>query len=279
MALGAALCGAATLAWPAAAMAESAALRQRAREMSDEAAKLFKAQRYAEAAERIEQAYALDPSVRLRLRNAGRAWQEAGNAARALHCFERFLALETDPALRKDAEERIAALRQSGGGQVAAGRASAGSVASPRSPPQGGAPGAADAGATPATREAVPAPDLSTSAPAPSRALPVAVAGAGVGLLATGIAWHLQTAGAAAKVDDGEQGGHYAYPGGSAKLERDRQTLVTNRAVGWSLVGAGAIGAGVGAWLWLRAPRAGADVAVLPVLARDGAGFAVSARF
>ncbi len=248
--------------------------------MSDEAAKLFKAQRYAEAAERIEQAYALDPTVRVRLRNAGRAWQEAGNAARALHCFERFLALETDPALRKDTEERIAAVRKAGGGEDS-GRSPAGAASASPSSTKGSEPPAPGGRASPAAATTAATPVITATAGSPGRALPIALAGAGVSVWVAGAAWHLRTAAADDTVAEGERSGQYAYPGGDKKLGRDRETLATNRAVAWSLVGAGAVGAGVGAWLWLRAPRteAGASVSGMPTGGRDGGGFVAAARF
>lgn len=250
--LGALTCCAALLMTPVSADATSKALRSRAVEMSEEAGKLFNGGKYREAAERIEQAYALDPSVLVRLRNAGRAWEEAKEPERAIHCFERFLERETDPALRKDAEERIARLRA----EIAA---------------------RTDAEAKPsAAATEAPAVAAHADVATPNRTLPWILAGVGTACGLTGIGWIIRVQVADGVISDAQGKSQYDYPAGEAKFRDDKAALSQNRAVALGLIGAGALAGGAAYVLWPRA--ADATVTVLPFTGRS-TGLAIAGQF
>lgn len=233
------------------ALASTKALRTRAAEMSEEAGKLFAEGKFREAAERIEQAYALDPGVLVRLRNAGRAWEEAKEPERAIHCFERFLERETDPALRKDAEERIARMRA----EIAA-RA---------------APVTQPAAADPTT-----AVMHSAKAPAPNRTLPWVLAGAGAASAAVGMGWLIRVQIADGVVSDGQGKGQYDYPGGDTKLADDKAALSSNRGIALGLLGVGALAGGVAYWLW---PSQDTPAIAVTPIAGTHRGLVLSGRF
>lgn len=237
---------------PRPALAATKALRTRAAEMSEEAGKLFNEGKFREAAERIEQAYALDPDVLVRLRNAGRAWEEAKEPERAIHCFERFLERETDPALRKDAEERIARLRA----EIAA-RA---------------APAAAPA------PTANPAPEAAAHAQGTTSGttLPWVAAGVGAASAALGIGWMIRVQMADGVISDAQAKRHYDYPGGDAKLRDDKAALSSNRAAALACIGVGALAAGAAYWLWPSATSE--SVAVMPVVGH-APGLALTGQF
>lgn len=82
-----------------------------ARQFAAKGAESFKTQQYYEAAVAFEKAAQLDPSDPKNLRYAGRAWQEVGHLRKALLLLEAYLKIETDPALKASAEEKIAPLR------------------------------------------------------------------------------------------------------------------------------------------------------------------------
>ncbi|MEY3013258.1 MAG: hypothetical protein RIT45_1993 [Pseudomonadota bacterium] len=253
---------------PRGAVARSA-IEARAAKMSDEAAAHFKAGRYLEAAERFEQAYALDPEVLVRLRNAGRAWEEAGRPDRARHCFERYLEKEQDPALRKDAEERIAKAR---------------AAIEARSQAENSAPSATPAasGKGEHATTAGAAGDVTVHA-ASGRdwQLPLAVAVGGVALAATGAGWFVAAQDKADVVEQADKAGQYAYPGGASKREDDLATIDRNRIGAVALVGVGVAGLGVATWLWLRdgTETQEAGVRLLPRWTGRDAGLVLDARF
>lgn len=258
----------ASVALPQPVQARSA-IGARAARMSDEAAAHFKAGRFLEAAELFEQAYALDADVIVRLRNAGRAWEEAGRPERALHCFERYLAKETDPKLRADAEERIAKAREA--------------VAAAKQPDQ-----PASDSAEPAPSEAAPVqPSTQVEASGggvPAWALPLSASLGSVALVLTGVAVRQKAEDVAGNFTLHDAAGHYDYPGGAAKRADDESTIATNRGLAWGLIGGGAALAGVATWLWLRdgdddGENEQAGVRLLPVAAGSNAGLVLSGRF
>lgn len=256
---------------PAPAQARSA-IEAKAARMSDEAAELFKSGKFAEAAERFEQAYALDADVIVRLRNAGRAWEEAGRPERAIHCFERYLRKERDAKLRADAEERIAKARALIAERQRAEAAPAAAADKPAAdkPDLVAAGGGADAAAT------------VRSAPARDRTLPIAVSAASAAVLGAGVAWIVRVNAADSRIGEATGAGQYDYPGGEAKLADDRATVSTNRGVALGLLGAGLVGAGVSTWLWLRGDSAApqeAGAVLLPRWTGHDAGLVLSGRF
>ncbi|HEV8320493.1 MAG TPA: tetratricopeptide repeat protein [Myxococcota bacterium] len=84
-------------------------LRESRRE-SKEARRLFTAGKYADAATLYEKAYAIYPEPVL-LHDAGLAYQKAGNRAKAIEYYERFLKSDTDAMLRAETEKTLVDLR------------------------------------------------------------------------------------------------------------------------------------------------------------------------
>ncbi len=228
----------------------SEAMRRQAKDMSNRAAKHFAHKRYIEAAELFEQAYALDHDKLIRLRNAGRAFEEAKRYDRALHCFLRYLERSEDPKLRTDAKERVARFRA----ELAKGsqdKAGPDKTVVPDPPPaprpdpnqvgnKGSAAGVPSAGAV-----ADPSPGSG-----PGMA-PWLIGGGGLALVAGGVVWVLAANAAADHIDEDEEGGHYNYTGGDQKLSDDRSALSTNRIAAWSVTGLGTAAVAAGAWLLL----------------------------
>jgi tetratricopeptide (TPR) repeat protein len=240
--------------------ADASRMTRKAAKLSDEAGKLFKAERYREAAERFEQAYALDPRKLIRLRNAGRAYEEAGMGERALHVFERYVPLVDDAKLKADAEARIKRLQ----GELAAEKAktrSAEVVPARAAEPAEGAPSRDPDPAVPktATSAAVGADATATArASARASALPAWMT-AGGGLLATGagVAWLVAAQRAGAQIDDDHAAGLYGYEGGADKRAEDRATVRRHRVGAWTTVGLGAAAlAGGVVWALLPEPEA-----------------------
>ncbi len=256
----------------------STSIKRTAKTMSDRAAKLFAEKRFRAAAELFEKAYALDGAKVIRLRNAGRAYEEAGAPKLALHCFKRYVALEKSERLLADARERITRLQAAvsgGGGAAVQPKAPAEQSRSKPAPvsPQPAAAATPVPGGQPSAQIAAAAPSAR-----PRWALPLGAAG--VGALAGGVSALVLTSKAAARVDAAEARDDYSYPGGSSKLSADRSTITLNRALGWTLVGLGAVGAGVATWAALRGtPGPATGLSLAPVGPGDGAGFSAALRF
>ena len=278
-----------------------ASIKQRAKQMSDTAAKLFAQHKYRDAAELFEKAYALDSAKLIRLRNAGRAYEEARMHGRALHCFKRYLERATKAKLREDATTRIARLEarmvaeqqptatmrrapevapnRAAGAAAGADKRVAGADASSNPSASGGAPTTGGGLAT--TTPAVPTfeHDAAVRAGSPrSLALPVALGAGGVAVMIGGGALLFLASGATTDADAAEARGDYGYPGGSDKLADDRAAISLNRGVGWGLVGVGVVGAGVAAWLATRGGPAARTV-LLPSGPSDGVGLTAVFRF
>ena len=225
------------VACPVGAAPSSAILRQ-AKSMSNEAAHHFKAHRYLKAAELFQQAYALDPDKLVRLRNAGRALEEADRAERALHCFVRYAERETDPKLVADANERILRLKAA----IAARRQAEAAKKAAASAPQ------APVAPIPAQK-----PPLTVTAAKRGRGiLPWMLGGVGLAALAAGGVWLVATESAAGDVARDDEAGRYEYQGGQEKHDDDRAAIGLNRVASWSVVGLGAAAAGTATWLLLR---------------------------
>ena len=285
-----------------------ASIKHRAKKMSDKAAKLFAQHKYRDAAELFEKAYALDSAKLIRLRNAGRAYEEARMHSRALHCFKRYLERASTPKLREDAKTRIARLEarmvaeqepaaamgrapmvpsagaasgaSSGADKRVAGADKRVAGADSSSPPV--ATGAAASAATPAVPTFESDAAIQVGSPR-SLALPAAVGVGGVVAMIGGGALIYLASSAATDVDAAEAKGDYGYSGGSDKLVDDRAAISLNRGVGWGLVGVGAVGAGVAAWWAMRGDGAARTAllpaALLPTGPADGAGVTALFRF
>ncbi|MCO4760681.1 MAG: hypothetical protein KC502_04210 [Myxococcales bacterium] len=251
----------ATLIAAATPLRADASIRSRAKKMSNEAARLFAEKKFVQAAERFEQAYALDSKRLIRLRNAGRAYEEARAHQQALHCFRRYVKRVKSVKLREDAKTRIARLEA---------RISAAEQAklAPKPKP------AVVPVARPKLAKKPPPPTIQRK---PSdRVLPVSIGIAGVGALVSGGTLLWLASGASGDIDRAEAKGDYGYPGGETKLKDDRSLVGLNQTVGWGLVGAGLVGAGVSTWLLLRGET---RVALLPAGPGSGPGLTGLVRF
>jgi hypothetical protein len=244
--------------------AASRELQRQAKQMADTAAKLFAKKEYREAAKLFEQAYALDNGKAVRLRNAGRAFEEFGDKGNALRCFEVFIKHDVGKKFLTDANTRIKKLRDAG---VKPTRAD-GSPLEPVAP-------------KPALKPVVkPKPAVAKlEQSATSRGGPNwMVTGAGAVVLATGAGWLVMTLGAESET---ENSGKYDYEGGSAKLADDQAVISTNKTVAYALIGAGALTAAAGVFL-LRGkpdPKPMASSELTPYWTRGGGGLRATLRF
>lgn len=91
------------------AAAQSFRDRQKAGELADEARGAFGEERYADAAELLSKAHDLYPEPNF-LWNTGRAWELAGELARAEAAYLRFLGEEIEDEDRARAEDKLARL-------------------------------------------------------------------------------------------------------------------------------------------------------------------------
>lgn len=78
-----------------------------ARGYAEQGAEHFKTGRHADAAEAFERAWQIDPTDVRNLRYAGRARQEVGHLQRARLLFERYVAIEPDPALKASIQPHL----------------------------------------------------------------------------------------------------------------------------------------------------------------------------
>lgn len=226
--------------------ARADAITRKAKQMSDTAAALFAKQAFVEAADLFEQAYALDNRLLIRLRNAGRSWEEAGRPERALHCFERYLAKATNKKLAADARERIARFRAELAQRPKPAAPTAPVAADQPQEPVSPAPALvgvelhADtpAGAPPQEAEEGEAARLSAPQTGGASAWWIA-GGGGAAALVGGAVWLALAQSAANTVDQDEKLGHYAYPGGEDKLSSDRAAVSRGRLGGWIAAGVG----------------------------------------
>jgi tetratricopeptide (TPR) repeat protein len=239
------------------------------KELADEAAALFKEGKFLQAAELFERAFSLNPEKLVRLRNAGRAFEEAGRLEHARYLFERYLELAPPGPERDEVVHRLSQLKS----RLEA--AAAPAPAPPPAPVVAPAPAPAAAIAAPPPMDAVAA----RSVDAPSRAPAWATAATGVAAAVVGTAWLMQVASAQEALDADEAAGKYVYPGGSDKAAKDRDVISINRwgAYGTLGLGAAALVAGLTWAVWPQ--PAGSVVAVLPWGGPDSAGMVAAVRF
>lgn len=237
--------------------------------LSDEAAALFKDGKFLQAAELFERAFALNPEKVVRLRNAGRAYEEAGRLEYARLLFERYLhqapegpeKLEVQQRLERIDEQLAAKKKEADLAERKSGESPAASPAVTPAAPGAGAPVAG--GVVIAQRE--------------TNWIAWGVAGLGIGLIGGSAVWHLQVADAETKKNgDYAKGIYFGYAEGAAKLESDRAAIRLNRILAYSTLGVGIVATGVGVYWALRADTT-AQIAVLPL--PDASGVVVSGRF
>lgn len=220
--------------------------------LADEAAALFKDGKYLQAAELFERAFALAPDRIVRLRNAGRAFEEAGRLEHARHLFQRYVELAKPGTDRSEVRERLARLEA----RLAATKApvAAETPAKVADTPRSAAETAAASPGVSAT--------TTPGSPPPVRYAAWGVAAAGAGLAASGFLWLGAVANAQARFDADVAAHRYTYPGGGKKRGEDESTLATNETVAWTLLATGTA-ALAGGLVWAFWPREAA-VAVLP---------------
>jgi tetratricopeptide (TPR) repeat protein len=221
------------------------------KDMADEAAVLFQQKEYLRAAELFERAFALNSEKLVRLRNAGRAFEEAGRLEHAKHLFERYLELTPQGSENDDVAVRIR--------KISKRLAEAAQLAAAPTP---------TAAPVVVAQEHGPPPNLAGWG----------LVGGGTVVAAVGAVWLVQLMGAQGEIDDHEAAGHYKYPGGAAKLTADRDTLFTNGLGAYGSLGLGTAAAAAGLWLVLR-PDDSSQVRVAPTVGPDRAGATAEIAF
>lgn len=225
--------------------------------IADEAAGHFKAGRFLQAAEMFERSFALNPSKLVRLRNAGRAYEEAGKLEYACLIFERYLQLAPQSAESAEVKQRLGRLRE----QLAL------------TPPA-----KSEAAAGPPRAEQVPekipvslsVPTAGASAEADRsepRTAAWATAGIGATLLLAGAGWAASNESKAADIEANAASQGSTYSGGLSQLRSDRDDVRSARLLSWGTAGLGAalVGGGLAWALW---PKTSERAVVAPT--RDG---------
>lgn len=225
--------------------------------LADEAAARFKEGKFAEAAELFERSFALSPDKLVRLRNAGRAYEEAGKLEAAKVAFERYVTQAPEGPEKQEVRERLQRIEA-----VLKVKADAEAEARMRAE-------ASQQTAPPADRKPLEGGQVLAAEVEPrSRWVPWTVAATGVALAGAGVVWALDVAEAQDRFDSG----NYDYPGGQTKRENDASTLDMNRGLAYTCVGLGAAAALAGTvWALWPEPQAG-SVTFLP--ARRGLALA-----
>jgi len=240
--------------------------RDEGKDLADEAAERFKSQRFVDAAELFERAYALNPDKVVRLRNAGRAWEEAGRLDQARHLFRRYVELVPEGADRAEVRLRLARIE-----------ARLAPVARPEPEPAV----VAEPAPSPAPAPTVVQPDPV----AQPRAGAWTLAAAGAAALGVGVAWVLYTNRLVSRYEHDAAAGSYDYAtarssdAGFDKAEADSNTLKLNKNIAWTLTGVGAA-ATIGGLCWAFWPSDKPPaVAVTPWTSRGEVGIAAAMRF
>lgn len=272
-----------------------AAPKDAGKEVADQAAEKFKEGKFLEAGELFERAFALNPKMLVRLRNAGRAFEEAGRLEYARVIFQRYLDQAPDSEEKQEVQARMVKISVKLKGNIEEKQAQTPKVeqqlhsdakgaAGPASAHAGepGAPATGDTTekAAPANPKTQPAESVEASSSANSRLSEWLGAGAGAAIAVTGAVWLAKTFAAATAVDKDYQAGNYAYgPDGDAKYTAAQSTLSTNKIVGASLLGAGTVATGVFVYLALRNPEKAAKVDLTPEIAPNLLALSLAWRF
>jgi len=255
--------------------------------LADEAAALFKAKEFLRAAELFERSFALSPDKLVRLRNAGRAYEEAGRLDNARLVFERYLALAPPSAERDEVvkrlvriqaalvEQRRKELAAEGSSDAKSGAKSAGE-SEPAAPAKvatgSAAPAAKSAKATDPERT-VRADRLKTPK------LPWALIGAGAVLTGLGIGWQINAVSAQDELNAQSRAGLYDGPGGRTAFDTQQGEIRTAEQAAWTMIGLGTAAALAGGiWLW-RERRTEPSVTLWPAVGSGAAGALVQGRF
>jgi tetratricopeptide (TPR) repeat protein len=227
--------------------------------LSDQAAASFKDRHFLQAAELFERAYALAPDKLVRLRNAGRAYEEAGRLEYARLVFQRYLQLAPEGPDKAEVQVRVTKLDEK-----------------LKPPPVNPLPGPVP-GPPAATQIGMHDVRLHKAEPPPPRVLGWTLTSSGGLALAGGIAWLLAVGRAQDRLDTDVAAHHYDYPGGDTKRTADEATVSTQRALAWTTLGVGAAALGYGVYEVLRSEPV--PVAVQPWIQPGQAGVLVTARF
>ena len=206
--------------------------------IADDAAVAFKEQRFAEAAEMFEKAYALGNDKIVRLRNAGRAWEEAGKLEYARTQFQKYLDKVKSGPDHDEVTERLAKLEA----RIAA---SITPKPEPIATPQ------PEPAHVPALPTILPAqPTVTQPQEHESKWLAWTLVGAGMGMIAGGVAWFVATESASNRMTSQQAQGLYT----DQKLSDDHSTILRNRIGAAGVVTVGAAGVVAGVILATKAP-------------------------
>ncbi len=239
------------------------------KDLADQAASQFKAGNFLPAAELFERAFALAPDKLVRLRNAGRAYQEGGQPANARLVFQRYLDLAPESAEKQEVRQRIAQLDE---------RPAKAAVAELPAPATATAT-AARAPLAPGTASGPGVVGVQQSATTQSASTKTSAwlgMGLGMAALGGGAAWWWAARQAQGRIDADVSRQYYDYPHGSDKLSHARSTVAAQSwaAVGTATVGAAALGYGIYRLLQAQSP-----VALAPWSTDGGIGWVASAAF
>lgn len=235
--------------------------------IADEAAMLFKERKFLEAAELFERSFALNPRKLVRLRNAGRAYEEAGRLEYACLIFERYLQQAPISAEKIEVKQRLARLHRllelvpqpKAGGQ-----------------PDGSAEEAKVPDKLPVSLSVPLEGGIAEEAGDDPQTLPWLVVASGAAIFLGGATWATVTELSASDVESKAAKLGSEYPGGFAKLEADRDDVRSARVLSWGTVGLGAAVLGGGLiWAWL--PRSAEKAVLAP--AANGRGLVLAWRF
>ncbi len=264
LAFAACLAGAAAVALPIGSpLAAPASKQDPGKPLADEAAAHFKERRFQQAAELFERAFALNPEKLVRLRNAGRAYEEAGRLDYAKLLFERYLQQAPDGADKDEVKQRVATIEE-----TLAARKHA-EIDAARKAAMADANSLGE-GATATVR---------AGSMGEASATDWATFGGGVAMVAGGAVWAVMAVQADQRKNDGISKDHYNYPGGESKKEQDRATILRNQMGAYTMLGVGVLATGVGVWWTFLAPARPAALAVLPVPTAEGGAVVLSGRF
>lgn len=249
------------LAWPALAKPDPGS------SIADEAAVLFKQGKYLAAAELFERSFALNPRKLVRLRNAGRAYEEAGRLEYACLIFERYLQQAPISPEKIEVKQRLERLRR---------LLDLVPQSKPDVSPAGPAVDAKVPDQLPVSLSVPVQGGVVEEAGEDSRTLPWLAVAAGAAVFVGGAGWGVATELHAAEVEDSAASKGSDYPGGFAKLEADRAEVRSNRGYSWGTAGLGAAILGGGIY-WVLQTRSAEKAVLAP--AADGRGLVVAWRF